>query len=97
MIATQASDNFDLQNFTLCCRDFAAPALSENSTVWRQRFLDRYDYPFVNAPQEFRFAYQLREMVLRKFPSFQDGGGPRGVVALEVLRDMVLGRLSPFE
>jgi hypothetical protein len=90
-IAINIADDADLISFILSCKDFALAAILEKSTVWRRRFLARYDHPIIEGPYEFRVAYQLRELVLRKFPSFADGGGARGRVALEVLRDMVLG------
>ncbi len=91
MIAIKIEDDADLMSFILTCKDFASATLLEKSTVWRTRFLARYDHPILEGPYEFRVAYQLRQLVLRKFPSFLDGGGARARVALEVLRDMVLG------
>lgn len=91
IIAFHTADDADLMNFILSCKDFAFAAVLEKSTVWRTRFLARYDHPLIEGPNEFRIAYQLREMVLRKFPSFAGGGEVRSTVALEVLRDMVLG------
>ena len=91
MIAISIADDIDLMNFILTCKDFASAVVLEKSTVWRTRFLARYDHPIIESPYEFRIAYQLREMVLRKFPSFAAGGRARSRVALEVLRDMVLG------
>lgn len=93
MIAIRIADDADLTNFILTCKDFATAAILEKSTIWRTRFLARYDHPIVEGPYEFRIAYQLRELVLRKFPRYVDGGGARGRVALEVLRDIVLGEL----
>ena len=95
MIANRIADDVDLMNFALTCKDFALAIILEKSTVWRTRFLARYDHPIIEGPYEFRVAYQLRELVLRKFPSFADKGGSRTRVALEVLRDMVLGMSSP--
>lgn len=94
MIATDIEDDADLLSFMLTCKDFASAAMLEKSTVWRRRFLARYDHPIINGPYEFRVAYQLRELVLREFPSFAYPRGARGRVALEVLRDMVLGKSS---
>lgn len=91
MIATNIGDDADLLSFILTCKDFALAAVLEESTVWRNRFLARYDHPIIEEFCEFRAAYQLRELVLRKFPSFADGGGARAKIALEVLRDMVVG------
>lgn len=92
MIAINITDDADLLNFILACKDFASATILEKSTVWRTRFLARYDQPIIEGPYEFRVAYQLREMVLRKFPSFRDIGGAQTTVALEVLRDIVLGK-----
>lgn len=94
MIAIRITDDADLMNFTMTCKDFAMATVLVKSTVWRNRFLARYDHPIIEGPYEFRFAYQLREMVLRKFPSFAKSRGPRGRLTLEVLRDMVLGMSS---
>jgi hypothetical protein len=94
MIAFNIDNDVDLLSFVLTCKDFALAAVLDESTVWRARFLARYDYPIIDGPIEFRVAYQLREMVLRNFPSFADGGGARGRHALEVLRDMVLGMIA---
>lgn len=91
MIAINIQDDSDLKNFILSCKDFASAVVLEKSTVWRTRFLARYDHPIIEGPYEFRIAYQLREMVLRKFPSFAGEGWLTSRVALEVLRDMVLG------
>ena len=90
-IVINIANDTDLLNFILACKDFAFAILIQSSTVWRTRFLSSYDHPIIEDSDEFRIAYQLREMVLRKFPSFADGGGARGQAALEVLRDMVLG------
>ena len=92
MIATNIGDDADLLSFILTCKDFALAAVLDKSTVWRNRFLARYDHPIIGGSCEFRAAYQLRELVLRKFPSFADGGGARVRIALEALRDMVLGK-----
>ena len=97
MIANHIADDADLMNFILTCKDFALAVVLEKSTVWRTRFLARYDHPIIEGPYEFRIAYQLREMVLRKFPSFAGGGKARNKVALEVLRDMILGTSDPFQ
>jgi hypothetical protein len=91
MIAIRIADDADLMSFALTCKDFATATTLEKSTVWRTRFLARYDYPLIEGPYEFRVAYQLREMVLRKFPSFEMKGGGRSRIALEILRDMILG------
>ena len=91
MIAIRIAEDVDLMNFALTCKDFATAIVLEKSTVWRTRFLARYDHPIIEGPSEFRVAYQLREMVLRKFPSFAGMGTARSRAALEVLRDMVLG------
>lgn len=96
MIVIHIDSDADLLNFVLACKDFAFAILPEGSTVWRTRFLNYYDHPIIQDPGEFRIAYQLREMVLRKFPSFADGAGARGQAALEVLRDMVLGMFRHF-
>lgn len=92
MIAIRIADDGDLMNFALSCKDFATATVLEKSTVWRVRFLARYDHPIIGSPYEFRVAYQLREFVLRRFPSFAGKDGVRSKVALEVLRDMVLGK-----
>jgi hypothetical protein len=95
MIAINIADDADLMNFVLTCKDFASAAVLEKSTVWRTRFLALYDHPIIEGPYEFRIAYQLRELVLRKFPSFANGDESRCRVALEILRDMVLGMCLP--
>jgi hypothetical protein len=95
MIAISIAEDADLMNFILTCKDFASAAVLEKSTIWRTRFLALYDYPIIEGPYEFRIAYQLREMVLRKFPSFAKGDESRCKVALETLRDMVLGMRLP--
>jgi hypothetical protein len=92
MIETFITCNTDLLSFALACTDFAAAILSEKSIVWRNRFLNNYDHPIIESPKEFRIAYQLREMVLQRFPSFALGDGAQGQAALEVLRDMALGK-----
>lgn len=97
MIAINIVDDVDLMNFVLTCKDFASAVVLEKSTVWRNRFLDRYDHPILEGPYEFRIAYQLREMVLRRFPSFAGRGRARSKVALEVLRDMALGTFLASE
>lgn len=92
LIAIRIADDADLMNFALTCKDFATATVLEKSTVWRTRFLARYDHPIIEGPYEFRVAYQLRELVLRKFPSFASRCTARSRAALEVLRDMVLGK-----
>ena len=97
MIVISIVDDVDLMNFALTCKDFASAIVLEKSTVWRNRFLARYDHPILEGPYEFRIAYQLREMVLRRFPSFAGRGKARSKVALEVLRDMALGMSLALE
>jgi len=92
MIAIRIADEADLLKFALTCKDFATAIVLEKSTVWRARFLNRYDHPIIEGPYEFRVAYQLREFVLKMFPSFAAKDPARARVALEVLRDMVLGK-----
>jgi hypothetical protein len=96
MIAIRIADDADLLKFALTCKDFATAIVLEKSTVWRARFLDRYDHPLIEGPYEFRVAYQLREFVLKMFPSFAGKHAGRGRMALEVLRDMVLGKSFGF-
>ena len=98
MIAIYIADDADLLNFSLACKDFATAMVLSKSTIWRSKFLARYDFPIIEDAQEFRIAYQLREMVLRKFPSFKDGGARyrkcKSRFTMDVLTDMVLGKQS---
>jgi hypothetical protein len=96
MIAIRIADNADLMKFALTCKDFATAIVLKKSTVWRARFLNRYDHPIIDSPYEFRVAYQLREFVLKMFPSFSGKDPARTKAALEVLRDMVLGKSFGF-
>ena len=87
-------DDRDLFNLTRSCGAFAAALIPEDSAIWKDRFLSRYDHPCVTDSTQFAFAYQLRRSVLRQFTEFADPKDPRLIVQLEVIRDMVIGAFS---
>ncbi|KAJ9606251.1 hypothetical protein H2200_009212 [Cladophialophora chaetospira] len=89
-IVSRLSDDHDLFNLTCSCAAFAAALVPEESAVWKERFLSRYDYPRIADSTQFAFAYQLRRAVLRQFVEFTNPQDPRLAVQLEVLRDMVI-------
>lgn len=61
--------------------------------IWRQRFLARYDYPFLENTLEFPFAYKVRQFILQGFDAAALGFGLKGKSGhqLDVVKDMILG------
>ena len=64
--------------------------MPENSSVWKNRFLCKYDFPIVEGPYEFRIAYQLRAVVLPWFCDLGLEKTKNAKILLAVLKDMVL-------
>lgn len=84
----------DLRSFALTCKDFACAVMWEGTSVWRMKFLARYDYPLIGQQLQFRDAFRIRELTLEKFPLFNGNFDKRARLAMGVLKDMVLGKHS---
>ncbi len=94
MIVSHLPEDRDLYNLSCSCATFASALVPETSAIWKERFLSRYDYPFVDDSTQFAFAYQLRRAVLRQFVELTNPNDPRLAVQMEVMRDMVIGMVS---
>ncbi|ETI26699.1 hypothetical protein G647_10359 [Cladophialophora carrionii CBS 160.54] len=89
-IVSHLPNDKDLLNLSCSCKTFAALLVPKESAIWKERFLLRYDYPYISDPRHYIFAYQLRRAVLRQFVEFTDPKDPRLGVQMDVLRDMVI-------
>jgi hypothetical protein len=87
-----------LVELQLLSRKLAYHTAPDDSLMWKARFLALYDYPDIEKSLEFSTAYKLRRLVLREgnFTGFSNGKDPRVEIQLQVIRDMILGTLSPF-
>lgn len=74
----------------MTCHTFARQLQPENSSVWKERFLQKYDYPIIKGPYEFRIAYQLRAIALPRFGDLGFETRNNAKVLLKILKDMVL-------
>jgi hypothetical protein len=67
------------------------------SSIWRTRFLNRWDPPFVDHSALFRAAYQERHFVLNHGTDYGNGSDGRVEPQLRVLLEMVLETFKPIE
>ena len=58
--------------------------------MWKARFLQKYDYPIIKGPYEFRIAYQLRAVTLPRFGDLGFETKDKAKILLTILKDMVL-------
>lgn len=93
-IGIHSSTDEDLCHLISACRKLFTVLQPRNADVWKERFLVLWDYPDVTGREQFFIAYRLRKLVLRNFIDFRNGRDDRLPVQLEVLKDMVLGKLS---
>jgi hypothetical protein len=89
-IACLLPSDSDLACLILTCHTFARQLQPENSGIWKDRFLQKYDHPIVDGPYEFRIAYQLRAMTLPRFGDIGFEIRDKAKVLLTILKDMVL-------
>ncbi|KIW20730.1 hypothetical protein PV08_01308 [Exophiala spinifera] len=73
----------------------ASPTLSEalkpnTSAIWRERFLRKWDYPFVRNNKYFAIVYRERGCILSQFGDFNNENDPRLIYQLEHLTYMIL-------
>ena len=94
MVVSHLPDDKDLYSLSCSCATFASVLVPEDSAIWKERFLSRYDYPFATNSIQFAYAYQIRRFVLRQFAEFTNPEDCRLVVQMEVLRDIVIGKIS---
>ena len=87
-------NDIDVVHLALVSKYTAAAILPGWSGVWRDRFLAQYDYPIISDSLEFRPAYQVRQLILKAFVSFDKGGGPQGIECLDTIREMIMGTWS---
>ena len=74
----------------MTCHTFARQLQPENSSVWKTRFLRKYDYPIIEGPFDFRIAYQLRAVLLPRFGELGFDKRANTRILLDTLKDMVL-------
>ena len=93
-IATKADSDLDISRLSLASPALAKRLVPNNADVWRERFLARYDYPFINTVDEFAFAYKIRRLVLRKLDghALRNGDKEQAEHQLQVIKDMILGQ-----
>lgn len=102
-IASYVEDDKDLENFRCSCPAVNNAIDESRGYFWRCRFIDRWEAPRVGSNvksgADFKIAYRRRNHVLNKQTRFQLGDTRRERNCLEVLRDMILGKMiaTPME
>lgn len=98
LIAIELSDK-DLCSLSLAYRTFH-DAVEGDQVVWRSRLLRDYDAPAKDRKNayDWRKTYQTRKRVLQEFRQieFEAGTSEKEQIALEVLRDLLLGLFTPI-
>nr|KAK5443904.1 hypothetical protein LTR18_005165 [Exophiala xenobiotica] len=89
-IVTNLPDDNDLLALVRTCAAFADTLTSEKSAIWRERFLLKWDHPFVAENEQFEYAYRERACTLRLFVPFNVEEDERLLRQLEHLTYMVL-------
>ncbi|KAK5075971.1 hypothetical protein LTR64_008583 [Lithohypha guttulata] len=91
-IATLTNSDLDLGRLSLSASFLATELIPDGAGYWRKRFLARYDFPILNAGDEFATAYKIRRFVLRKMNSHSlaSGNMKQAEHQLLVLNDMIL-------
>jgi hypothetical protein len=70
--------------------------LPAHSSIWRQRFKEKYDMPKGRTSTEIKIEYQARAIVLYESVSFKGGENDKSQLWLEVLRTLLLEACFPF-
>lgn len=63
--------------------------LASDSTIWRDRFNERYDTPRGRSTSELKVEYQIRAIVLRQSIDFKKDEDEQQHVWLEVIQTMI--------
>jgi len=90
------SSDKDLVNFAMVCRSTRNAIIHCKSSVWRERFLKRYEMVPGYSALELRKEYQERQMTLRIDTEVVAGKSDEEHEVVNLLKKLIIGRYNPM-